>query len=364
MRVAIRHTVALLGALLGAVSVVGAQSAPAAASAIPGVRLGSVVAPDTVTVGDPFVVQVRVQAPAGATVAFPASPDSGAAVELLDPRRERPAAGAGAVDITAFYRMAAWDVGTVPIGLGDVRVQVGGTARTVSLGALRVVVRSVLPADTALRVPKPPREPIADPGLWWLRWLLLALALLALIALLVWLARRWWRNRRRPGVGDAAYAEAVAAFDRLEKLKLIVAGESGRHVALAVEILRDYLAARLPDARPSQTSTELRAALAAREEVPHERLHALLDRADLVKFAALPIGAVPATEAGREARAIVDDVERAIRAREQRELEQKAQRERDERESRRRYEEEQRRRSARGDGHGGDGDGGPQERAA
>ena len=359
MRAAFRRAVGLLSALLGAATAVDAQRAPTT----PGVRLGTVVAPDTVTVGDPFVVQVRVQAPAGATVAFPASPDSGASVELLDPRRERPAAPAaatGGVDVTASYRMAAWDVGAVPIGLGDVRVTVGGTERTVSLGALRVVVRSVLPADTALRVPKPPREPIADPGLWWLRWLLLALAVLALIALLVWLARRWWRNRRRPGTGDAAYAEAVAAFDRLEKLKLVAAGESGRHVALAVEILRDYLAARLPDARPSQTSTELRAALAAREEVPHERLHALLDRADLVKFAALPIGAAPATEAGREARAIVDDVERAIRAREQRELELRAQRERDERESRRRYEEEQRRRSARG----GDGGDGPQERAA
>jgi hypothetical protein len=358
MRAAIRRAVGILSTLLGVATAAGAQGAPT----MPGVRLGTVVTPDTVTVGDPFVVQVRVQAPAGATVVFPASPDSGASVELLDPRRDRPAApaaGAG-VDVTARYRMAAWDVGNVPLGLGDVRVTVGGAERAVSLRALRVVVRSVLPADTALRVPKPPREPIADPGLWWLRWLLLALAALALIALLVWLARRWWRNRRRPGPADAAYAEAVAAFDRLEKLKLVVAGESGRHVALAVEILRDYLAARLPDARPSQTSTELRTALAAREEVPHERLHALLDRADLVKFAALPIGAAPATEAGREARAIVDDVERGIRAREQRELELRAQRERDERESRRRYEEEQRRRSARGEG-GGDG---PQERAA
>jgi hypothetical protein len=353
VRSAIRRILTLLGALLAVASAAGAQVAPA------GVRLGTVGAPDTVTVGDPFVVTVRVQAPAGAAVEFPASPDSGAAVELLDPRRERPATGAGAIDVTATYRMAAWDVGTVPLGLPDVRVRIGRTERTVSLGALRVVVRSVLPVDTALRVPKPPREPIADPGLWWLRWLLLALAVLALIALLVWLARRWWRNRRRPGTGDAAYAEAIAAFDRLEQLKLTVAGESGRHVALAVEILRDYLAARLPEANPSQTSSELRSALAAREEVPHERLHALLDRADLVKFAALPIGAAPATEAGREARAIVDDVERGIRAREQREREQAAQRARDERESRRRYEEEQRRRSARG----GDGDE-PQERAA
>jgi signal transduction histidine kinase len=210
-----------------------------------------------------------------------------------------------------------------------------------------VHVRSVLPADSALRVPKPAREPIADPGLWWLRWLLLALALLALIALLIWLARRWWRGRRTEPTPDVAYAAALAAFERLDRLNLVAAGEPGRHVALAEEIMRDYLAARLPEATPSRTSSELRAALAVRDEVPHERLAALLDTSELVKFAAWPIGPAPATEAGREARGVVDDVERAIREREAREREEAEARARAEREARRRYEEEQRRRVAR-----------------
>jgi hypothetical protein len=320
------------------------QPAPAGA---PRVRLGTAVTPDTVTVGDPFVVTVRVQAPPGAQVTFPAAPDSGAGVELLDPRRDR-AAAADSGDVTATYRMAAWDVGTLPLRLGDVVVRVDGVERRVPLTALGVHVRSVLPADTALRVPKPAREPIADPGLWWLRWLLLALALLALLALLLWLARRWWRARRAAGKPDAAYAAALAAFERLDRLNLVASGEPGRHVALAEEILRDYLAARLPEATPSRTSSELRAALASRVEVPHERLAALLDTTDLVKFAAWPIAPAPAIAAGREARGIVDDVERAIREREAREREEAAARERAEREARRRYEEEQRRRSARG----------------
>jgi hypothetical protein len=322
-----------------------AQSAPAGA---PRVRLGTAVAPDTVTVGDPFVVTVRIQAPPGAQVTFPAAPDSGAGVELLDPRRDRGAADSG--EVTATYRMAAWDVGTLPLRIGDVLVRVDGVERRVPLSALGVHVRSVLPADSALRVPKPAREPIADPGLWWLRWLLLALALLALIALLIWLARRWWRRRRVAGTPDAAYATAVAAFERLDRMKLIAAGEPGRHVALAEEILRDYLAARLPEATPSRTSSELRVALATRVEVPHARLAALLDTTDLVKFAAWPIAAAPAAHAAGEARGVVDDVERAIREREAREREEAEARERAEREERRRYEEEQRRRSARGDG--------------
>lgn len=316
----------------------------------PRVRLGTSVSRDTVTVGDPFVVRVRIQAPAGAEVVFPAAPDSTAGVELLDPRRDAPASAPGAVDVTASYRMAAWDVGTRPLALGDVVVRLAGVERRVPLTTLQVHVRSVLPADTALRVPKPAREPIADPGLWWLPWLLLALAVLALLALLLWLARRWWRSRRQLTSTDAAYREAIAAFDRLDALGLVAAGERGRHVALATEILRDYLAARLPEARASQTSSELTRALAARAEVPHARLAALLETADLVKFAARPIVADAATAAGREARAIVDEVERAIRAREAREREEAAAKARAERAEQRRYQEEQRRRSAsRGD---------------
>jgi hypothetical protein len=128
-------------------------------------------------------------------------------------------------------------------------------------------------------------------------------------------------------------------------MQLVASGETGRHVALAEEILRDYLAARLPEATPSRTSTELRAALATREEVPHDRLGALLELTDLVKFAAWPIAAAPATEAAQEARGIADAVERGVREREAREREEAEQRARLERDAQRRYEEEQRRRS-------------------
>lgn len=332
----------MAAALVLAASVAGAQ-APPAAGAEPRVRLGTAVVPDTVTVGDPFVVTVRIQAPPGAQVTFPTAPDSGAGVELLDPRRDRAAADSG--EFTATYRMAAWDVGTLPLKLGAVLVTVDGAERRVPLTALGVHVRSVLPADSALRVPKPAREPIADPGLWWLRWLLLALALLALLALLLWLARRWWRNRRTDARPDGAYAAALAAFERLDRMRLVESGEPGRHVALAEEVMRDYLAARLPEATPSRTASELRAALAPRAEVPHERLAALLGVTELVKFAAWPIAAAPAADAGREARAIVDDVERAVREREAREREEAEARARAEREAQRRYEEEQRRRS-------------------
>src|SRR5687767_3908563 len=146
-------------ALLAPLAARGLAQAPAPPPAQPPaaeirVRAGTSVAPDTVTVGDPIVVQLRVQAPVGAAVTFPEGPDSAATVALLDPRRvtKQPAAdAAGFEDHLAVYRLAAWDVGAQPIPLGDVVVRVGAAERRVPVGALGVFVRSVLPADSALR---------------------------------------------------------------------------------------------------------------------------------------------------------------------------------------------------------------------
>ena len=350
--------------------VVASHAAAQPAPVFP-VRAGVTLTPDTVTVGDPFVVQVRVAAPAGARVLFPTSTDSGASVALLDPPREtRTTAADGTVDVTATYRAAAWDVGALPLGLGEVVVTLGGAERRVALTGRRVVVRSVLPADSAQRVPRPVRPPIADPGLWWLPWLLLGLAVAALVGLLGWLAARALRRRRDRVPADLAYQEAVAAFARIDRMQLVAAGEGGRHVALTADVARDYLVARRPGADPAQTSGELVAALAADPDVPGPALAALLADADLVKFADARVSAGAAEAAGAAARALVDDVERAVRERAAREAEQAAAAERAAREAQRRYEEDRRRaarraeRGARGDHGPTDGDRDDQERAA
>ena len=54
--------------------------------------------------------------------------------------------------------MAAWDVGSLRIKLGDVLVQTDDDERRVALPLPTLFVRSVLPADSAERVPKPARE--------------------------------------------------------------------------------------------------------------------------------------------------------------------------------------------------------------
>jgi hypothetical protein len=259
------------------------------------------VHPDTVTVGQPFTVTLRVQAPVGATIVFPAGPDSAAAVQQLDPRTLATARAQEAVDRTATYRLAAWDVGTLNLALADVVVHAAGGDQRVSLRDATVFVRSVLPADTALRKPKPARDIFTGWAFpWWV------LAVLAAIAVIAWLARR----RRRRGAPPVAplttpFERAEREFTRVAALGLVEAGERGRYVSLMVEVLRDYLWARFPMASLSLTTPELLHELTDAHTIPHDRLAALLHEADMIKFARRVLTTDRALELGREAREIV-----------------------------------------------------------
>ncbi len=271
-----------------------------------GVQVGIAVRPETVTVGTRFIVSARLRAGEGATIAWPTAPDTSETLEIVSSRMLDSASDSLRTEETARWRLAAWDTGTITIVFEDAVVTGVDLERRVPLRA-HVYVRSVLPPDTALHVPKPPRDIMAADPSWW-RWVALALLGLAIVGLLVW----WYLRRRRrtaaPILVDAMqYAERE--FTRVERLGLLEAGERGRFVALMVEVLRDYLALRLPGAAPSLTSTELIRFLRSRSDLPVQRLAAILNEADLVKFARRSVTAERAREIGQEARAIVREVE-------------------------------------------------------
>ena len=283
-----------------------AQPSPAQSAAT--VQMGYSIEPDTVTVGDPFRVMVRVRAPLGASVEFPVGPDSGAAVEALDPKQEQQGPDSTALEVTAGWRLAAWDIGDQLLRLRDVVVRVDGRERRLPLSALKVHVRSVLPADTAQRVPKPQRALFEFGRPWW-HWLLAILAAIGIIGLFWW----WWyrRRKRRQGEVENPFAEAEAEFDRVERLGLVEAGERGRYVALMVDVMRTYLAHRNPDAHQSLTTSELLISVRESRTVPVNRLALVLADADLVKFARRATTAERARELGAEARGIVGAVHAA-----------------------------------------------------
>ena len=294
-----------------ALAVVMQQGAPP--SQEPRVQMGVTVQPDTVTVGDPYLVLVRVRAPAGTRMAFPAPPDTGGTVEGVDPLIERAVTtDPNAEDRTAVYRLAAWDTGQVSVDLGAVELT-GAVERTLAIQDPTIFVRSVLPADTALQRPKPARDIFAAERSWW-PYVLLALLAAAIIGLLIWWWWRW-RKRPRPQLVEDPFDRAEREFAALAALGLPEAGEPGRHVALAIEVVRDYLSGRVADADPSYTSGELTRALAARRELPLDALGRLLLEADLVKFARRPVTAERAHAFAGESHEVVRAVERVEQAR-------------------------------------------------
>ncbi|WP_411279593.1 hypothetical protein [Gemmatimonas sp.] len=279
------------------------------------VKAGFLVRPDTVEVGDPFTLIVTVVVPDGARVEWPTIDDTTAMVVSRQPTKvTQESMRAGGRTERAEYALAAWNVGPLPIGLNEAIVRYGSITLKVPLNA-SVFVKSVLPGDSSMHKPKPPRDLFPRLVPWWQRWwpVLLVLAALALL---------WWLLKRRRKRGNATayvaldpYARAVHDFDRLDRLALADAGERGRYVALAIDVVRTYLALRNPLAALSLTSSELIGAIADDERVPRDRLISLMADGDGIKFARRLVSGTRARELAADARAVVDHIEAAERAR-------------------------------------------------
>jgi hypothetical protein len=269
------------------------------------VQMGYVVKPDTVIVGQPFTLFIKVHAPKGVRFEFPAGPDTAMqnGVRPIELRGEKVVSMLSDTAV-ALYHLVAWDIGVQPLRMPDVRVSFAGEERRPSLVGASVFVKSVLPADTTLRTPKPARPLIVLPVFNW--WLLAAiLAAVVLAALLWWI---WWRYTHRPPVPIDAYVRAQREFAQIEQQRLLDDGQTGEYIARFIDVLREYLTARVTGVRRSDTTSELLRTMQPREGV-EVQLPRLLERADLVKFAAVGAGRDEAAEIGSTARAIVDSVE-------------------------------------------------------
>ena len=267
--------------------------------------MGFRVSPDTVLVGQPFTLFVKVLAPKGVRFEFPTGPDTTTqnGVRPIELRGEKIVTMLGDTAV-ALYHLVAWDVGIQQLRLPDVRVSFQGQERHPALGGASVFVKSVLPADTSLRVPKPARPLIVLPVFNWLRWLALLAALIAIA--LAWWAWRRYRNRPKPPIDP--YVRAQQEFAKVEARRLIESGEPEEHVAAMVDVAREYLAARVPGVRRSDTTTELLRTMQPRSGIEDE-LPRLLALADMVKFARAEVVEQEAREAAAKVRSIVDHVE-------------------------------------------------------
>ena len=272
------------------------------------VQMGYRVNPDTVLIGQPFNLFIKVLAPKGVRFEFPPGPDTTTqnGVRPIELRGEK-VVSMLADTAVALYHVVAWDIGTQPLRFPDVRVSFEGQERRLPLADASVLVKSVLPADTSLRIPKPARPLIVLPVINWLLWLGLLAA--AIAAVLLWWAWRRYRNRPKPPVDP--YVRAQHEFARIAARRLLEDGQSEEYFAAMVDVAREYLVARIPGVRRSDTSSELVRAMKPRDGVEAE-LPRLLDEADLVKFARAEISLEDARRAGLALKAIVDHVEARV----------------------------------------------------
>ncbi len=314
-------TGALLASMVLGGGRAGAQTSSAAAPGSPAsaVQVGIAVNPDTVTVGDPFTIVVRLRVPTQAQVIWPAVDDTTANIALRAPMSRRD----GVSDVSgreefAEFEVAAWDTGRVVTGWDPALVIVGNDTVSVTLADAGVVVQSVLSADTLQHVPRPAKPPFAQVVPWWERWWPALLVLAALLAL----AYVLWRRKQRPPVAQysgvprlGAYEHAMHAFDRLDRLALTDAGEFGRATTLAMDVLRGYLSARIPATTRAQTSAELLAVVGDDTRVPLPKLIHLLVISDAVKFARRRLDASETRAITADARALVESIEAVERVR-------------------------------------------------
>jgi hypothetical protein len=293
------RSVTVLAALTLCASAAGAQ-----------VQVGTSVRPETTTVGEHFIATVRVRVPAGTQVVFPARPDTSARVDSAGGVTRTESTTGGFDESTVNYVLAAWDTGGQRLGLDSVAVIGPNGERYVQLAGFKVYVRSVLPADTALRKPKPFRPAMPVKAFDWLPWLIAAAAAL-LAALLVIIWRRW---RRRLALGLTPVQIAERDFSRVESRRLIESGEIEQFAVEMIAIVRRYLASVVPDAAQSATTQELAFALRNSRFVPVHRLIDALDATDLMKFARARSTADRAREIGAEARRMVSETHAALEA--------------------------------------------------
>lgn len=271
------------------------------------------ITPEAPAIGEPITVELRVRAPAGSEARFPVLPDTGTRIEPLDPRALRDASTSSYLDRTAVYRLIAWDTGTVALTFGDVTVTRDGATQRfpVSLAPLRI--RSVLPADSTGRIPRPERAPLDALTLRWRLWV--ALALLATFAFLAW--RRWRQRRRERSIAPRdALVVAREAIEHVRALDLPAAGEPGRHALAHALLLRRYLAARWPQLPVSLTAAELEQRLPEVDfPILPQRVTALVARTESLAYARAPIDIAEAERIGRDTVAIIDDLEQVWAAR-------------------------------------------------
>ncbi|MEP0775866.1 MAG: hypothetical protein HRF46_16105 [Acidobacteriota bacterium] len=284
---------------------------PTAAWAEPA-RAVAVPSATTVTVGEPFTVEVRGEAPASARWGFP--PEVVTPEVTLEKLETSPRPNVAVYRATVF----GLDEVTIPAVTATFE-EPDGTRGQVATAPLAIKVSSLLPDDPEEQRLADLRPPVGLPaGAPF--WIALGLLLAGLVSAAVW----WWRRRRRAaGVTEPTPVpevppgeEALGALGRLEAAGLLERGELRAFYIELVAIAKRYLERRLEAPVLEMTSAETFAFL---RDHPLAgglagRVRELTAAADEVKFAGGPGEQARARRHLEQVRGVVDELERLLAA--------------------------------------------------
>ena len=291
------------------------------AIAQPSVQLDTRISTDSAAVGERFTVSLVAVHDGNTEVAFPAV-DAGPVVfwdiDVLDRSGVRSRRRSdGRVTDSVVYTATTFSLDSVDTRAVPVQIAASGDTTIATAPARSLAVISVLPPDAKGIHGVAPPAPFPRP-LW--TWLLLGLVVLGLLAGLAYL---WWRRRQpselapanRPLQQDKTPYEAATTWIRqLESYDLSDPDAVKPFYVELSNALRVYLARELEVAALERTTREVAEVLEARLDAPSEaaaRIRAVLELADLVKFADAHPNASDHEKALQEARTALDTLEAA-----------------------------------------------------
>jgi hypothetical protein len=266
-----------------------------------------------VTVGEPFLVEVRASGPPGATFTFP--PEASQETFELGPA---PPDSVPAAAGTQRYRAVVFAIGDTELPPIPVRYRLAdGSTGEVRTEPIRLRVASLLPKSESEQKLADVKEPVTI-GVGRAFWVALGVAVLAVAVAVAWLVAR----RRRPLPVATVVAPALApdqdarqALDALVASGRLARGEYRPFYIELTLIAKRYLERRLAAPIVEMTTAEM---LAHLRSSPHgaglaPTLRDLASAADQIKFAR---GAGLTEEAERHlaaTRALIDALEAALR---------------------------------------------------
>jgi len=253
-------------------------------------------AADTITVGDPITLTLRVIAPTEDTVGIPQLDATWGDFEI---RHQSAPVTTPNDDGTATTEQTIigtlFDVGAFSTPNWKITLTgASGNSTKRAVPQASITVRSVLTdAKPTLRDLKPQADlPVPSP----LPWVLAAI----IAAALVFFAGRWlwrWWQKHRPTPAEPvpvpeidprpAHEIALAELTRIKALDLPGQGRLKQHYTLVSDCLRQYLENRYGIPALEHTTTEVKASL-RHAKVDRATVHqfiTLFDQSDLVKFA-------------------------------------------------------------------------------